>query len=70
MKPHETPLEMAQRHLAEWHALLADQLLHIEQLARNGHATAEAEAVLASLRSLEVVLQENLARHRASMAQL
>lgn len=67
---YETPIEMAVRHLAEWEVLIADQLLHIEQLARNRHLTVEAEAVLASLRSLEVTLQENLARQQAAIARL
>ena len=46
MVRNETPLEMAERHLAEQAARIANQWKLIGQLEADGHSTLEAERFL------------------------
>ena len=70
MPLRETPLEMSQRHVTEWEKLVADQIAHINDLAKNHHSTTEAEEVLASLKNHLAVLQEELAQRKARYASI
>lgn len=59
---------MSQRHVTEWEKLVADQIVHINDLAKNHHSTTEAEEVLASLKTHLEILQEELAQRKARYA--
>jgi hypothetical protein len=55
---------MAQRHVAEGEARVAQQTARIAELARDGHNTAQARAVLATLKDTLGIMCEVLARER------
>lgn len=60
---HETPLEMARRHVAEGQARVERQAALVEKLDLDGHDTRRAESVLMVLWQTLGVMTENLARY-------
>jgi hypothetical protein len=64
MDSRETLLEMAQRHVAEGEARVAQQMALIAELARDGHNTARAQALLATLKGTLGIMCGILARER------
>jgi hypothetical protein len=68
MAQQETLLEMAQRHVAEGEARVAHQTALVAELARDGHNTARADALLATLKNTLHLMRDVLARERAREA--
>lgn len=64
MARQETLLEMAQRHVADGEARVAYQTALVAELARDGHNTARAEALLATLKNTLYLMRDVLARER------
>lgn len=65
MDLHETPLEMAQRHVAEGEARVMHQVALIAKLAQQGHDTVEAETLLGTMRDTLRLMYEHLAHELA-----
>jgi hypothetical protein len=70
MNSHETLLEMARRHVIDGEAQVAHQTALVAELARDGHNTARAEAVLATLKGTLGIMCEVLARERERQAKV
>jgi hypothetical protein len=68
MAQQESLLEMAQRHVAEGEVRVARQTALVAELARDGHNTARAEALLATLKNTLYLMCGVLARARAREA--
>jgi hypothetical protein len=64
----ETPLERAQRRVAEEQALAKAQADRVADLARRGLDTAQAEAVLAGIEQTLRFLHEDIAREQERAA--
>lgn len=61
--PHETELEMAERHVLEGEIHVARQYDLLEQLRIDGHDTKQAEALLAEFEAI-------LAEHKQHLASI
>jgi hypothetical protein len=68
MAQQETLLEMAQRHVAEGEVRVVHQIDLVAELARDGHNTARAEALLATLKNTLHLMRDVLARERVREA--
>jgi hypothetical protein len=68
MTQQQTLLEMAQRHVVEGEARVAHQTALVAELARDGHNTARADALLATLKNTLHLMRDVLARERAREA--
>lgn len=61
MEQHETPLEMAQRHVVEAEARVEHQRDVVADLAGKGLDTRQAEAILAVFENTLRLMREDLA---------
>ena len=57
---YETPLEVAQRHVAEVEARVEIQAAHVADIDRRKRNTAEARAVLSALKRVLRISREDL----------
>ena len=62
MTHNETPLEVAQRRVAEAEARVNEQAARVADAARWGHDTTQAKAVLDVFEGTLRILREDLAR--------
>lgn len=62
MADPETPLQMAQRHVASQEVLIAKQRTLIERLEQQGHATGAANEMLGTMQGLLETYQSDLDR--------
>jgi len=57
---HEQHIELAKRHVIDGERRVAEQATRLEQLARDGLDTSEAERLLALLQSTLTLMREHL----------
>lgn len=70
MNSRETLLEMAQRHVVDGEARVAQQATVVADLVRDGRSTVKADALLARLKGTLSLMGEVLARERAREAKM
>ena len=61
MQSRESLLDQARRHVSEAEERVERQTRLVDELARDGHPTADAEALLATFRKTLRVMREHLA---------